>query len=157
MCNSLLFIQLITWQYGGHSLSGGADSSQKMHVCLHLGLTDYRFSLSLSLRTYFAWPKQLIYIEVGDIKMFVTQYFLFDEINLHSMKHRLNELGFFSRFQFSLLFRLDWKLVSGNMVNYLRVSYLFFCLISNWSFSEFKVLCLALSEAWRKLLNLWSD
>ncbi|KAG8387773.1 hypothetical protein BUALT_Bualt02G0056100 [Buddleja alternifolia] len=39
----------LKFRYGGHTLSGGTDPSQKTDVCLHLGLTDYRFfSLSLS-------------------------------------------------------------------------------------------------------------
>lgn len=37
-------------QYGGYMLHTGGGSDNEPHVCLHLGLTDYRSILSLSLR-----------------------------------------------------------------------------------------------------------
>ena len=43
--SSLQLYQIDDFQYGGHSFSGGAGTDQEPHVCLHLGLTDYRFSL----------------------------------------------------------------------------------------------------------------
>lgn len=41
----LLFV-IIILQYGGHIIYDGVDSNQEPRVCLHLGLTDYRYSLS---------------------------------------------------------------------------------------------------------------
>jgi hypothetical protein len=40
-------------QYGGHNLLCGGKSNQESHVCLQLGLTDYR---SLSLSDLCGWP-----------------------------------------------------------------------------------------------------
>lgn len=34
----------LKFRYGGHTLGGGPDPSQKTDVCLHLGLTDYSCS-----------------------------------------------------------------------------------------------------------------
>ncbi|CAI9770533.1 unnamed protein product [Fraxinus pennsylvanica] len=39
----------LKFRYGGHILSGGNDSSQETHVCLHLGLTDYRTFVGTNL------------------------------------------------------------------------------------------------------------
>lgn len=46
MCVSFL---LKISQYGGHVLHTGAESEIEPHVCLHLGLTDYRLLLSAHL------------------------------------------------------------------------------------------------------------
>ncbi|KAL3850722.1 hypothetical protein ACJIZ3_012604 [Penstemon smallii] len=39
----------LKFRYGGHTLGGGTDSSQKPDVCLHLGLTDYRTFVGTNL------------------------------------------------------------------------------------------------------------
>ncbi|KAL0460278.1 UNVERIFIED_CONTAM: Nudix hydrolase 9 [Sesamum latifolium] len=45
-------------EYGGHTLSGRLDSSQKTDVCLHLGLTDYRTFVGTNLNPL--WERFLI-------------------------------------------------------------------------------------------------
>jgi hypothetical protein len=44
-CGSLSVVLLITSQYGGYTLCNRGGSQQDFHVCLHLGLTDYRYGL----------------------------------------------------------------------------------------------------------------
>ncbi|KAL2239510.1 UNVERIFIED_CONTAM: Nudix hydrolase 9 [Sesamum indicum] len=44
--------------YGGHTLSGRADSFRKTDVCLHLGLTDYRTFVGTNLNPL--WERFLI-------------------------------------------------------------------------------------------------
>ncbi|KAI3450465.1 hypothetical protein Pfo_007130 [Paulownia fortunei] len=39
----------LKFRYGGHTMGGGADSTQKAYVCLHLGLTDYRTFVGTNL------------------------------------------------------------------------------------------------------------
>ncbi|GER29410.1 Nudix hydrolase [Striga asiatica] len=39
----------LKFRYGGHTLSGKAGSCNKAHVCLHLGLTDYRTFVGTNL------------------------------------------------------------------------------------------------------------
>lgn len=46
------------FRYGGHILHGGDSSSQDAHLCLHLGLTDYRTFVGTNLNLL--WEKFLI-------------------------------------------------------------------------------------------------
>ncbi|KAL0369754.1 UNVERIFIED_CONTAM: Nudix hydrolase 9 [Sesamum angustifolium] len=48
----------LKFRYGGHTLSGRADSFQKTDVCLHLGLTDYRTFMGTNLNPL--WERFLI-------------------------------------------------------------------------------------------------
>lgn len=47
--NSVSIFLLKITQYGGHVLHTGGESGSEPHVCLHLGLTDYRLLLSAPL------------------------------------------------------------------------------------------------------------
>ncbi|KAK4408871.1 Nudix hydrolase 9 [Sesamum angolense] len=48
----------LKFRYGGHTLSGRADSFQKTDFCLHLGLTDYRTFMGTNLNPL--WERFLI-------------------------------------------------------------------------------------------------
>ncbi|XP_020552622.1 nudix hydrolase 9 isoform X5 [Sesamum indicum] len=48
----------LKFRYGGHTLSGRADSFRKTDVCLHLGLTDYRTFVGTNLNPL--WERFLI-------------------------------------------------------------------------------------------------
>ncbi|THG05888.1 hypothetical protein TEA_030112 [Camellia sinensis var. sinensis] len=45
-------------EYGGHDLNSEGDSNQKHHVCLHIGLTDYRTFVGTNLSLL--WEKFLV-------------------------------------------------------------------------------------------------
>lgn len=49
------------FRYGGHTLHRGVDSNRIDHVCLHLGLTDYRTFVGSNLSTL--WEKFLVQSE----------------------------------------------------------------------------------------------
>ncbi|XP_059626678.1 nudix hydrolase 9 isoform X2 [Cornus florida] len=44
--------------YGGHIMRGGGDSNEEPHVCLHLGLTDYRTFMGTNLNPL--WEEFLV-------------------------------------------------------------------------------------------------
>lgn len=46
------------FRYGGHDLNSEGDSNQKHHVCLHIGLTDYRTFVGTNLNLL--WEKFLV-------------------------------------------------------------------------------------------------
>ncbi|KAH6766206.1 nudix hydrolase-like protein 9 [Perilla frutescens var. hirtella] len=48
----------LKFRYGGYTLGGGPDSSQKTDVCLHLGLTDYRTFVGTNLNPL--WERFLL-------------------------------------------------------------------------------------------------
>nr|XP_027108774.1 LOW QUALITY PROTEIN: nudix hydrolase 9-like [Coffea arabica] len=55
--NASLFNGL-KFRYGGYSFSGGAGTDQEPHVCLHLGLTDYRTFVGTNLNPL--WERFLL-------------------------------------------------------------------------------------------------
>ncbi|OVA18244.1 NUDIX hydrolase domain [Macleaya cordata] len=54
------------FRYGGHVLHNMGDSNQESHVCLHLGLTDYRTFVGTNLSTL--WEKFLVTSEDDSLK-----------------------------------------------------------------------------------------
>ncbi|XP_058728116.1 nudix hydrolase 9-like [Vicia villosa] len=56
------------FRYGGHVLHTGGESDNEPHVCLHLGLTDYRLLLSAHLGVV-----SFLFIMVSDIDMIGLQ------------------------------------------------------------------------------------
>lgn len=67
VCQALSLIECVSFllkisQYGGHVLRAGGESDDEPHVCLHLGLTDYRLLLSAHLGVV-----SFLFIMVSDI------------------------------------------------------------------------------------------